>query len=181
MLGLIKNYTYKRRLQRGLQRRGTPKRKSLVNLNNAKSIGILFDAQNIDEQNLILKYAESLRKKGKKVQLLGYVGDQTELEAFPFDAYSKKNIDWAGCPKSSQAKDFMDHSFDLLLHIACESNLHTSFISALSKAQLRVGPSVDNTDCYDLMIGASPSTGIKKFIQQMEAVLDKTNLQHEAK
>jgi hypothetical protein len=180
MLGSIKNYIYRKRLQRGLQKRATPDRKSLVNLKNAKAVGILFDAQKPDESSQVVKYAEKLRKTGKKVQLLAYVGEQAALDSFPFDAYNHKNIDWAGCPKSDRISEFINQRFDLLLHISCTSNPHASFISALSNAQLRVGPSIENIDCYDLMIGASPSAGINKFVQQMEAVLDKTNLQHEA-
>jgi hypothetical protein len=167
-------------LQRGLKNRSVPKGKSKVNLKNARSIGILFDATSIDERNRLLKYAEQLKKQGKKVHLLAYVDELMELESLSFPAYNTKGLRWDGIPKAENVLEFIDQSFDLLFHISSTTSPHEAYITALSKAQLRVGPHTDCTDCYDLMIGLSAKAGMDQFIRQMELLLGKTNIRNEA-
>lgn len=176
----LRSMAFQRQLKRGLQERKTPKGKSEVNLSNAKQIGILFNATAVDDRSRILKYASQLRDQGKQVSLLGFLEDQTELEQLAFPAYNKKGLDWAGRPKAESIKAFMQQPFDLLMNIDLSPGAHEGFITALSRAKLRVGPSTEHTECYDLMIDPGKSASLSKFIQQMEALLGKTNTTNEA-
>jgi hypothetical protein len=171
---------FQNRLQKGLKQRKAPSGKSKVNLDNARHIGILFDATSVDERNQISKYKEQLRKQGKQLSLLGFIQDQVELDSLSFPAYNKKNLDWAGCPKGEKVDEFMKQGFDLLMNINLAPSPHENYISALSNAKLRVGPSTEATDCYDLMIGVKQSDGLQQFIKQMEKLLGKTNTTNEA-
>lgn len=180
LLQQLRQMIYQRSLQKGIKARKTPSGKSSVNLKNAKNIGILFDATEINQRNKVLKYAEQFRKQGKKVRLLGFVGEQAELEGLAFSAYNNKGINWASIPKSEEVLEFIQQPFELLLNIETVPNQYSEYIAALSKAQLRVGPSTENTDCYDLMIGLNAKAGVDQFIQQMESLLGKTNIENEA-
>ncbi len=171
---------YKRSLKRKLQQRPASREMGAVNLKNAQAIGILFNASTVSSRNTILKYAEELRKRGKRIKLLGYFDDLTDSENFPFDFYNQKMVDWAYRPKGEAVASFIDQAFDLLMHIDAQTNTHTEYIAALSKAKLRVGPYTEHTYCFDLMIDLSPQAGLRQFIEQMETLLGKTNTEHEA-
>lgn len=172
-------FAHRRSLKQQLRHKGKPKGRGTVNLNTASSIGILFDATELDGRNVVLQYAEQLRKRGKRISLLGYLNDFAESESYAFKFFNRKQMDWALRPISGDVKDFISQEFDLLLNIDPVSKVHTEYIAALSRAKLRVGPSTEHTYCYDLMIDIPASAGLRKFIEQMESLLGKTNVQHE--
>lgn len=181
-MGLIQDIqllAHRRSLKQQLRHKGKSKGRGAVNLNNASSIGILFDASELADREAVLQYAEQLRKRGKRVSLLGYFDDATDSNSFAFKFFTRKQMDWALRPNNEEARDFIAQEFDLLLNIDPISKIHTEYIAALSKAKLRVGPSTEHTYCYDLMIDTTARAGLRPFIEQMEALLGKTNIQHE--
>ncbi len=173
-------WAYRRSLKQQLYGRKEPKGKSETNLNNAKTVGILFDATELLRRDIVLEYAEKLRKQNKRIKLLGFFDDATDSENYPFDFYNRKQVDWAFRPKGEQVQSFIKQDFDLLMNIDSQSLIHTEYIAALSNAKLRVGPCTEHTYCYDLMIDLSPRAGLKQFIEQAETLLGKTNIKHEA-
>ena len=173
-------WAYHRSLKQQLRGRREPNGRNEINLSNAKTIGILFDATELDARDVILEYADALRKKNKRVKLLGYFDNPTDSENYPFDYYNRKQVDWAFRPKGEQVTSFLKQGLDLLMNINSKSLIHTEYIAALSNAKLRVGPCTEHTYCYDLMIELSSHSGLRQFIEQAEALLGKTNIQHEA-
>lgn len=166
---------YFKSLQQQLKARKPANERGAVNLDKARRIGLLFDADEVDMRNAVQHYAEALRKRGKHLHLLGYLSEHQEGAEFPFHTFSQKDIDWRLRPGGSEVEAFLSESFDLLLHLSLSPNLQSEYISALSKAQLRVGPSTDHTYAYDLMIDIPEAAGLKAMIAQIEAVLGKTN------
>jgi hypothetical protein len=182
-MGMLKNLRLKfhfKALHNELNNRKPSKDRSAVTWKGAKSIGILFDANEPDHRKRILKYADELRKKGKQVRLLGYLSQHQEGEEFPFRTFSPKEQDWRYCPKSEEVREFMSQSFDLLFFLGLHSTLWSEYVAALSKAKLRVGPSTEHTYAYDLMIEVPEKAGLPAFITQMENLLGKTNTPYEA-
>jgi len=176
----IRTWAYRRSLKQQLRHRMEPKGKGEVNLNTAKTVGILFDATELSTRDLVLEYAEKLRKRNKRIKLLGYFNDPTDSAHYPFDFYNRKQVDWAFRPTGERVQAFIRQEFDLLMNINLVSLIHTEYIAALSHAKLRVGPCTEHTYSYDLMIDLSPRSGLKQFIEQAETLLGKTNIKHEA-
>ena len=145
-----------------------------MNTERAKRIGILFDASEIDNRKAIIQYAEGLRKKGKKVNLLGYIPTVDQEATFDFDFYTKKNTDWAGRVKAEATKKFLDRSFDLFICLSPFTTQSSEYISLQTKASMRIGPVSENKFCYDLMIDCSKETTPMLFIKQYESVLELT-------
>lgn len=170
---------HRRSLAQQLRHKAAPRGKGAVNLKSAASIGILFDATELPAREVVLEYAEQLRKLGKRVSLLGYFDDAADSENYAFKFFNRKQMDWALRPNTEDVRDFIAQEFDLLLNIDPVSKVHTEYIAALSKAKLRVGPSTSHTYCYDLMIDIPAGAGPRRFIEQMEFLLGKTNVQHE--
>ena len=182
-MSFLKNLRLKfhfKALHKQLDKRQPSKERGAVTWKGAKTIGILFDANEPGHRKRILKYADTLRKKGKQVQLLGYLSQQQEEEEFPFRTFSPKDQDWRYCFKGGEVAKFMDRSFDLLFFLELKTTLWSEYVTALSKAQLRVGPPTSHTYAYDLMIEVPDSAGLAGFITQMENLLGKTNTPYEA-
>jgi hypothetical protein len=132
-------------------------------------------------RNDLLRYAKSLKDKGKRVHLLGFFDDSGPInENFTFKHFSRRNTDWALRPNGEAVEEFIKKPFDVLLNLEPETKIHSEYIAAMSRARLKVGPCTENTYCYDLMIDTADKADLPKFIREIERVLEKTNIGHEA-
>ena len=164
-----------RSLKEGLKSRLSPRGGNVINLGEARSIGILFDATNLQNRNLVLNYAEQLRDQRKQVKLLGFFDSKLKDQSFTFRHFNRKDIDWALRPRGTNVEEFINQAFDILLHLDTSSSTYAEYISALSKASFKVGPITEQMICYDLMIDADQRTSLQNFIDQLEGLLEKTN------
>ena len=149
-------------------------RRNTVTYESAQSIGIIFDATDLDHRETVIRFSKELKAKNKKVKLLGFFNNKQEVSNFPFKAFNKNDIDWLMRPKGEAVEYFMNFNFDLLIGIYEGNNLPLEYIAALSKAHLRVGPYTDNTYCYDLMIDTD-KRDLENYINQVEFYLKRMN------
>lgn len=167
---------------RSLQQQGKQNRteRKFVGFENAQSIGILFDATELNVREIVLQYANQLTQQNKRVKLLGFFDSKLDDPNFTFRYFNRKNLDWAGRPRGENVKDFVEQPLDMMINLDTVSKPQAEFVSAQSSAHLRIGPVTEHTFCYDLMIDISGSNNLEAFIQQMETILAKTNSrQHE--
>lgn len=170
------NYFMKKQLK---QFKRSNKNRS-INFGDARFIGIFFNATDLNNQKVALKYAEKLKKKGKKVKLLGYFDNIVEDENYTFDHYNRKQLDWALRPKAESVDNFIKQPFDYLINIDPVTSLQSEYIASFSQAHLKVGPYTEQSACYDLMIDAKDKTSVLNFINHIELLLEKTNTRHAA-
>jgi hypothetical protein len=149
-------------------------RRTTVTYESAQTIGILFDATELNHRETVAQFSKELKARNKKVKLIGFFDNKQEVSNFPFKAFNKNDIDWLMRPKGQIVENFMNNTFDLLIGIYEGNNLPLEYIAALSKAHLRVGPYTDNTYCYDLMIDTD-KRNLKNYIKQVEFYLNKMN------
>ena len=150
-----------------------------TNLEEAHTIGILFNASDESQKRVILQYVDTLKKQGKKVELLGFYNTKKEIEPEGFPFFNRKNIDWFNRPNGETVEAFMKKPFDLLFNLSGTTTPPFDYIMGLSKASFRVGPSADNTACCDLMIDTRNPDDVSNFIKQAEFFLNKMATQHE--
>ncbi len=141
----------------------------------AKSIGILFDSTDLDERQTVLKFADKLKGDGKKVSLMAYFDDRKPHNEFHFKYFTKNEVDWLFRPKSDAIEDFIQSEFDIFFNLNLKPNLSLEYLSALSKAHLRVGPATNKTYCYDLMIDSKNESNLNQFIRDIEFYLQRLN------
>lgn len=151
------------------------KHKSSISLKAAHSVGILFDATELKDRDIVLAFAKKIKQEGKHVKLLAYLDDFAESDSYPFKIYSKKDLDWFLRPKGDEVGAFIQEAFDLLLYFNTQPTLHAEYIMALSKAKFKLGPASENTHAYDLMIDAGSKPELSPFIHQAELLLEKMN------
>lgn len=173
-------FFHQQQLKKLLKARKSPRLQKRVNLSSAKTVGILFDATELDNRNIVLKYAKGLKDLKKKVSLLGFFNNKIEDENYTFKHFNLKNIDWALRPSGAEVKAFMNAPFDVFINADPVTKRHSEYIAALSHAHLKVGPCTENTYCYDVMIDLGKSMDLHKFLQQVDRLMEKTNTKHEA-
>ena len=142
-----------------------------VNYCDAKNIGILFDSSQPDQRLIITYYANRLRSNEKKVKMLAFFNDKKPHNNFPFKYFTKNELDWLSRPMSNDVQDFIEAKFDILINLNLKPNISFDYITALSKAHLRVGPLTNKTFCYDFMIDTKNKLDLRFFIKQIEFYL----------
>lgn len=167
---LIKKYFHHYFLQKALKL-NQHFRKS-VNLQEAKEIGILFDATDTDQKQIVENLAKQLKDQNKKTVLLGFYNFPKPAINFSFDYFNKKNLNWHLAPIGHTVEGFINRNFDILINLTVKEILPLEYISAMSHAKFRVGPyNSDKIYCYDLMIDTGDKKDLDHLIDQVKHYL----------
>src|SRR4030095_7093583 len=87
-----------------------------VSFDAAKKIGLLYDATEQKDFEIVKEYVKSVRSRQKEVLALGYV-DKKELPQNQFaqlglDFFTKKDLNWQRFPQSLEVSNFIKQPFD---------------------------------------------------------------------
>lgn len=165
----LQNYMLERKLQQ------TSVKRNPGSFHDAQKIGILFNATDTQQRQIVLAYADTLRQKGKNVKLLAFYEDKKTEPNFTFPHFTRKDINFLQHPGGRLVEEFLTESFDILFNLFLEEETSLEYITALSPAQLRVGSYTEKTYCYDLMIDTSNRKDLSRLIEQIEFLLPKMN------
>lgn len=149
-----------------------------MSFDKAKSIGILYDATQPDNEAIVKKYRKNLQQSGKKVEMLAYVHEPQDAtdESHQVHYLHRKQLTWSLEPKGSIVEQFINTPFDILLGLHIESSQPLEYIAALSKAHLRVGQYRDSREyCYDLIIDTPQNDNLQNFIGQVDYYIKNLN------
>ena len=160
-------YSYFLRAKRPLDIIRTP-----LSLQKAKTIGILFDATDPENNDKVVAFAQNLKKENKEIQLLGYVNKRDPYQKYPFPFISLKETTWYGKPGGGTAGYFMRSAFDLLINFSPATCLPLDYISAISPSRFRIGfnAEADISD-YDLILISKENGNISNLISNLETYL----------
>lgn len=152
-----------------------------------KTVGILFDATNAEDYEIVKRYVVYLREHLKKVKVIGFFSSK-EIPALTYskleyDFFSTKELNWLGKPASVIIQNFINEEYDLLIDLNVRDHFPLRYISALSKAVFKVGKFDENdTAIYDMMIDADNTNTVKYFLRQIDiyiTMLNKTEVSKE--
>jgi hypothetical protein len=148
----------------------------LVALGEANHIGIVYNAENSRDEQLVNSYANQLRSEGKKVFTMGYV-DQKELHhskkfSINSEFFWKEKLNGFNLPIRGKIGQFLEIEFDLLLNLYLEPVLPMQAIAAYSNARYRVGSNIDGAlEYYDAMIDTGGRKDLGFLINQIDFYL----------
>ena len=150
---------------------------SIVNVQTAKTMGILFDASSDEIINTILKYAENWKKKGKKVHLLGFIPSKSEPENHNFDSFNKKNLDWLQRPHNPAVNQFLKAPIDvLIIPVIDKPSQPICHLSAIHPAPIKTGPDIEVLNPYlDLLIDLKENKSLPFLLKQINVYLNLVN------
>lgn len=176
LLEYIRQSVYTRALRK---RQAAIRRQSVtaeLRVATAGTVGLFF---HLADEETVLDFAERLVRDGKKVTLLAWQPDEKAVVSDrPFPVVGPKEVDWYNRPKSEHVLQFMDQPFDLLFCLNTQSDRLSDFIAVGSCASCKLGPVSAHPAAYDLMMDVAPGSELRIFIQQIMAILEKTNVQY---
>ncbi len=129
-------------------------------LKQAKSIGIIYNATNDSDYDIVLQFAQEIKNRGPHVCLLGSI-DKKETEFTRIqqpDNYFHyiSNLNWYFKPINQNIDRFTSKNYDILIDLNLSQSLPTKFILAESKTSFKIGRfTTELPNEYDLMIDIS--------------------------
>jgi len=154
--------------------------RTILNMKDVKTVGILFEADNAEDIELIKKYDIYLTQLGKTVKTAGYI-KRKDVVAYiwPEPLYiSRDEINWFYKPKENFIANFVKEPLDLLIDTNLKARLPLMFVTASSKARCKVGRySEKYKGLYDVMIETDETNTLKYFLRNVDTYMDMLNKQ----
>jgi hypothetical protein len=145
-----------------------------------RSVGILFDASNTEDYELVKRYVVYLREHTKKVKVLGYFSAKEipslTYSKLEYDFFSAKETNWFGKPLAAVTQNFIGEEYDLLIDLNIHDHFSLKYIAALSKAKFKVGKYKEEDETiYDMLIDADNTQTLKYFLRQIDTYISMMN------
>lgn len=170
----IKNFIGRWQLEREIS--GKRNKRNLIPFSEVNHIGIVYNAESKENEQLVAKYAGELRAEGKKVFMLGYVDNKqlphTKKFLLNSEFFWREKLNGFNLPIKGKIGQFLQLEFDLLLNLYNEPLLPMQAIAAYSNARYRVGAHLPGgLDYYDAMIDTGANRDLRYLIEQIDFYL----------
>tara|TARA_B100001175_G_C19202482_1_gene492024 strand:+ start:75 stop:626 length:552 start_codon:yes stop_codon:yes gene_type:complete len=153
--------------------------KEVCNLDDAKSIGVLYDATTEEQIKMIQPFVSYFFDLKKDVKALGYV-NANELSychapKLQYDFFYKKDLNWYYKPQNYIIDNFIRKEYDILINL-CDSNIiPIKYLVASSIAHFKIGIYQENYEIYDLMISLKDDKSIEKLMDEIKHYINLIN------
>jgi hypothetical protein len=129
------------------------------NFQSAKvsSIGVVFDYDLYHNYEFFRELINELGIMKNKTRFIALIGEEKNRPNSWDSFYSLDNFDWLGRPSNIEIDDFVDQPFDLLISYYSTNKLELNLVTALSKANFKIGINSEDTRLHDLIIEVKPS------------------------
>ncbi len=158
-------------------------KREVVGFDEAKKIGLLYDATDQYNFDIVKQYVKVVRSQQKEILALGYVDKkqlpQNQFAQYGLDFFTRKNLNWQMIPNNPIVTNFIQEKFDILVNLTNNKCFPLRYIAAVSHARFRVGRfDKKNVSCYDMMIQIKGEPGIKVLIEEVENYLRQIKTKH---
>ena len=154
--------------------------KSIINIDSAKTIGIIYPADKQGDVDLVKKYSDMLRTSGKNVTTLGFMNVK-ELPlglngSMQHQYFSLKELNWYFKPSSIFIESFIKEPFDILMDFDISWQLPVTFICSQSVAKCKAGRySVKYENLFDVMIDTGENQNLEYYVKNVYSYMHLVN------
>lgn len=143
--------------------------KAVVNLLEAKSIGLVYKVTDEKLFNAVKRLIKDLTNDKRQVMALGFVDDDTIpdycVAAFSGYYFNRKALNWYKAPRSDYIIAFINKEYDILIDLSTSNDYILKYIVALSRAKFKVGRQRRGFEkYYDLMLRMKRSASLNEFV-----------------
>jgi len=142
-----------------------------VGFNDAKKIGVLYDASKEENYLLVKKMVEDIRKEHKEIIALGFINaknlPRNRYIKLGLDFITKKDLNWYKKPVGTTIDNFVKENFDVLINLNIEGAYPLRYLAAATKASFKIGRfNNSNNGVCDFMLQVEKKKGLGGLIDQ---------------
>ncbi|WP_445955978.1 DUF6913 domain-containing protein [Yeosuana sp.] len=123
-----------------------------VTNNKIKSLGVIIHIDEVDDFDLFRKLAEFLNIRPNNLKVIAYSSNDEEVQKSWDSCFNSKDFAWNGKVKNVELQGFLDTKFDALISYYSKDELELKLLTAMSKAELKIGILQSDTSMNDLII-----------------------------
>ncbi|OUS00703.1 hypothetical protein A9Q86_08050 [Flavobacteriales bacterium 33_180_T64] len=129
-----------------------------VAVSNVKmsTVGLILNVSEFSDFEVFRSFFKSLEIQQAKVKIIAFVEDPKDSNELWDTYFNPKDFGWKGKINNSDLQTFIDTKFDVLISFYKASYLELNLITALSKANFKVGLTNEDQRLYDLIIDVKP-------------------------
>lgn len=132
-------------------------RKASVNDNKIESVGVILNLDEFNEKDNIRLFFKTIGIMENRIKFITFITDE-KLVPNSWDSYfNPKDFGWNGKIKSIELQEFINIKFDALISYYKEDNLELNTVTALSKANFKIGISNSDQRLNDFIIDVKPN------------------------
>ena len=153
--------------------------KEVCNLDDAKSIGILYDATSENQIKIIQPFVSYFFDLKKDVKALGYVNAKElsycHTPKLPYDFFYQKDLNWYYKPQNYIIDNFITKEYDILINLCDSTTIPIKYLVASSIAHFKIGIYEEDYEIYDLMISLKEDRSMQKLIHEIKHYINLIN------
>jgi hypothetical protein len=172
----IKLLFYKKALAKEIEQNKDAER-NILNIKDAKSIGILYNATNVQDVALINEFEDNLMNMGIEVMTMGYENKKPDKKSSDkLNIINRNDLNWFDKPVGEKVLEFKKNKFDILICAIENDCLPLEYIAGVSHATYRIGKfSESNVNHYELMINVTNNQTLPYLLKQINHFLNVIN------
>ncbi|QZT38347.1 hypothetical protein K5X82_05435 [Halosquirtibacter xylanolyticus] len=147
---------------------------NIYKLEEAKHIGIIWNQNDVNAANQIQKIIQQLKRPNCFIHTYSYTNNPININGSSVQnvVVTPKQIKWTGAPKSSEAIEFINTSFDVLIDLSIQHNLPITYALAMNNSRFKITSNCHHYEVADFFI-QSPNKGILEIFTSMKEYIDK--------
>lgn len=153
--------------------------KEVCNLDDAKSIGILYDATSEQQIKQIKPFIDYFFELKKDVKALGYVNAKKlsycHVPKLQYDFFYQKDLNWYYKPQNYIIDNFVKREYDILINLCDSSCIPIKYLVAISIAHFKIGKHEEGYEIYDLMIVLKEDKSMEKLMREIKHYINLIN------
>ena len=144
----------------------------MVNLNDARTLGLVFQVKDEKEYRKVKDFIEHISYGHRKVLTLGFV-DGKGIPSWCVEAnsgyfFDRQSLNWWKGPKNDYLVKFLEKDFDLLIDLTRNDDFTTRYLVGMSKAKFKAGLRRPLSESYlDLMIELKKEAPMEELTKQL--------------
>lgn len=174
ILDNIKTKFANRKLNKLIHNSNSSRKIKTTNLTNAENVGLIYCVENEKDYKKIIKLINYLKgefgiRSIKALIYFPFKEDPLFLQSkVSLDFFTKKHLSFSLEPSSTEAINFSNTTFDILIDLTANEFTPLKFITYKSKASLKIGKySTENEPYYDLMIAEKNKDNFEEYINHI--------------
>ena len=153
--------------------------KEVCNLDDAKSIGILYNATSEQQIKIIKPFVSYFFDLKKDVKALGYVNAKIlsycHIPKLQYDFFYQKDLNWYYKPQNYIIDNFITKEYDILINLCDSSAIPIKYLVASSIAHFKIGIYEEDYEIYDLMISLKEDKSMEKLMNEIKYYINLIN------
>ncbi len=127
-----------------------------VNKRKIESVGVVLNFNEYVDFESFRGFFKELGLLSPKSKIIAYVNEENKTETLWDTKFDQKDFGWNGTVKNIELQSFLDTKFDALISFYKQDIVQLNLITALSKANFKIGISNNDHRLYDLILEIEP-------------------------